>query len=134
MMVILRPPRAPVRYAALLPLVQFFARAIELEGKSAEFSRTLGRLIIASMRGIIVDYLITNDIDIGEHSLAAFREFIELIMRHKSDLKSCSPPAADVFPTRSPLKQSMQSRRLRWDRTPGKPRRPQWPLGNPIVS
>jgi len=71
--------------------VQYFAHAIETEGKSAEFSRTLGRLVIASMRGIIVDYLITNDIESGERSLATFRQFIELIMQHKPDLKNSSP-------------------------------------------
>jgi AcrR family transcriptional regulator len=71
--------------------VQYFAHAIEMEGKSAEFSRTLGRLVIASMRGIIVDYLITNDIESGERSLATFRQFIELIMQHKPDLKNSSP-------------------------------------------
>lgn len=72
--------------------VHFFARAIEKEGKSEEFSRTLGRVIIGSMRGIIVDYLISKDIESGERSLSALRELIELVMLHKSALKIPSPP------------------------------------------
>jgi AcrR family transcriptional regulator len=72
--------------------VQFFARAIENEGKSPEFARTLGRLVIASMRGIVVDYLITNDIESCQRSLAAFRECIGLIMQQKADFKEPSLP------------------------------------------
>jgi hypothetical protein len=66
--------------------VHHFATAIEREGKSLEFSRTLGRLVIASLRGIIVDYLITDDLESAEKSLALFREFVQLTMQHRSDL------------------------------------------------
>lgn len=61
--------------------VQFFAQAIEGEGKDSEFARVLGRLVIASLRGIVVDYLITGDEENAERSLAAFISLIQLTMR-----------------------------------------------------
>jgi AcrR family transcriptional regulator len=67
--------------------VHHFAAAIEREGKSDDFSRTLGRLVIGSLRGLIVDYLITRDLDSAEKSLAVFHDFVRLTMEQRPDLQ-----------------------------------------------
>jgi AcrR family transcriptional regulator len=61
--------------------VEFFAMSIEAEGKSAEFARVLGRLTIATLRGLMVDFLITGDREHAELSLGAFRSLLEMRMR-----------------------------------------------------
>ncbi len=54
----------------------FFSRAIEQTGVEVDYADSLARLAIAAMRGIIVDYLITQDLASAEHSVAAFRELM----------------------------------------------------------
>jgi AcrR family transcriptional regulator len=61
--------------------VHYFASAIERDGQSIEFGRTLGRLVIASLRGIIVDYLITSDLDSAEQSLDVLRQIVKPMMQ-----------------------------------------------------
>jgi AcrR family transcriptional regulator len=80
-----RRSEEPTRFAdfastAVDGWVNFFATATEREGKNLDYSRTLGRLVIASLRGIIVDYLITGDLASAEESLAVFRRFVGLMM------------------------------------------------------
>ncbi|MCU1659762.1 MAG: TetR/AcrR family transcriptional regulator [Pseudonocardiales bacterium] len=56
--------------------VEYFASSIEAEGRSPEFARVLGRLTIAAMRGLTVDFLITGDKDHVDSSLDAFRSLL----------------------------------------------------------
>ena len=63
---------------AVVGWADFFARAIEGEGVEAEAADSLARLAIAAMRGIMVDYLITADLESAERSVEAFRELMML--------------------------------------------------------
>ncbi len=73
---------------------EFFAHAIEREGKSLAYGRALGRLMIDVLRGILVDYLITDDVAGAERSLDVFCGYIRLLMDSGEDLGKASRQAA----------------------------------------
>ncbi|WP_196073314.1 TetR/AcrR family transcriptional regulator [Nakamurella alba] len=56
--------------------VHFFTVAAEADGMEESAARTVSRLTLATLRGIIVDYLITGDLANGERSLDAYRAMV----------------------------------------------------------
>lgn len=56
--------------------IRYFADSVEAEGKSPTTAVVLGRLTIAALRGLVVDYLITEDREWAEKSLEAYRELV----------------------------------------------------------
>jgi AcrR family transcriptional regulator len=74
---------------------QYFANAIEKDGKNSAAATKLGRLVIAALRGIVVDYLVTRDVADAERSLSLFCESIRLLMENDALLEE---PARATVP------------------------------------
>lgn len=56
--------------------VSYFYRSLQGGGRTDEEARALARLVLATVRGLTVDLLITRDLEHVEHSLAAFKDLL----------------------------------------------------------